>query len=69
MKVGARNRIVGKISDVKKGALMCQVKVRVDGPVDLSSVMTIDSLEELGVKKGDSVTVIVKAVSVLLVRE
>ena len=69
MKVGARNKIVGKVADIKKGTLMCQVKVRVDGPVDLSSVMTLDSLEELGLKPGDKVTVLVKAVSVLLVCE
>jgi molybdopterin-binding protein len=31
-------------------------------------VMTLDSLKELGVKKGDKVEVIVKAVNVLLIR-
>jgi molybdopterin-binding protein len=69
MKYGARNAIVGKITDVKKGSLMCQVKVAVDGPVNLSSVMTLDSLEEMGVKKGDKVAVVIKAVNVLLIRE
>jgi len=69
MKVGARNKIVGKVSDVKKGTVMCQVKVHVDGPIDVSSVMTLDSLDDLGLKKGDSVTVVVKAVNVLLIRE
>jgi molybdopterin-binding protein len=69
MKIGARNKIVGKVSEIKKGSLMSQVKVSVDGPIDLTSVMTLDSLAELGVKQGDSVRVIVKAVSVLLVRE
>lgn len=68
MKIGARNQIVGKVADVKKGSLMCQVKVRIDQPIQLSSVMTLDSLEELGVKPGDEVMVVVKAVSVLLVR-
>lgn len=69
MKYGARNNIVGKITRIKKGSLMCQVDVGVNGTIDLSSVMTIDSLKGLGVKKGDTVRVIVKAVNVLLVRE
>ena len=69
MKIGARNKIVGKVSEIKKGSLMSQVKVSVDGPIDLTSVMTLDSLAELGIKQGDSVRVVVKAVSVLLVRE
>ena len=69
MKYGARNNIVGKITRIKKGSLMCQVDVGVKGPVGLSSVMTLDSLKGLGVKKGDTVRVIVKAVNVLLVKE
>lgn len=69
MKYGARNNIVGKVSNIKKGSLMCQVDVGVKGTISLSSVMTIDSLKGLGVKKGDRVRVIVKAVNVLLVKE
>jgi len=41
----------------------------VDGSIDITSVMTLDTLANLGVKKGDSVRVLIKAVSVLLVRE
>jgi molybdopterin-binding protein len=69
MKYGARNNIVGKVTEIKKGSLMCQVKVSVDGPINITSVMTQDTLAELGVKNGDSVRVLVKAVNVLLVRE
>jgi molybdopterin-binding protein len=34
----------------------------------MASVMTIESLKELGIKKGDSVEVVVKAVNVLLIK-
>ena len=69
MKYGARNNIVGKVAEIKKGSLMSQVKVAVDGPIDITSVMTLDTLADLGVKKGDTVRVLVKAVNVILVRE
>jgi molybdopterin-binding protein len=69
MKYGARNNIVGKVAEIKKGSLMCQVKVSVEGPINITSVMTLDTLADLGVKNGDSVRVLVKAVNVLLVRE
>jgi molybdopterin-binding protein len=69
MKIGARNKIVGKVTEVKKSSLMSQVKVKIEGPLDLSSVMTLDSLKDLGIKKGDKVRVVVKAVNVLLIRE
>ncbi len=69
MKFGARNNVVGKVAEIKKGSLMSQVKVSVDGPIDITSVMTLDTLADLGVKNGDSVRVLVKAVNVILVRE
>jgi molybdopterin-binding protein len=68
MKVGARNRIVGEVAEIKKGSLMCLVKVRVPKASRMASVMTLESLRELGIKKGDKVEVIVKAVNVLLVK-
>jgi molybdopterin-binding protein len=68
MKVGARNRIVGKVVEIKKGSIMCQVKVEIPAS-SMSSVMTLDSLEEMGLKKGESVQVIVKGVNVLLIKD
>ena len=68
MKVGARNRIVGKVESIEKGSLMCLVKLKIEAPADMASVMTLESLKELGIKKGDSVEVIVKAVNVLLMK-
>ncbi len=68
MKVGARNRIRGKVIEIKKGKLMCLVKLEIPAKSRMASVMTLESLDELGIKKGDSVEVIVKAVNVLLIK-
>jgi molybdopterin-binding protein len=68
MKVGARNRIVGKVTEIKKGDLMCQIKLEIPAS-SMSSVMTLDSLEEMGIRQGDSVVVVVKGVNVLLIKE
>jgi molybdopterin-binding protein len=68
MKVGARNRIVGRVMEIKKGSLMSIVKVTIPASSRMASVMTIESLKELGIKKGDTVEVVVKAVNVLLIR-
>ena len=68
MRIGARNRIIGKVEEIKKGSLMCLVKVSVTEPCRMASVMTLESLEELGLKKGDSVEVVIKAVNVLLTK-
>jgi molybdopterin-binding protein len=69
MKYGARNQLVGKVTQIKKGSLMCQVKLEIPAISNMSSVMTVDSLKEMGIKKGDKVKIIVKAVNVLLIKE
>jgi molybdopterin-binding protein len=68
MKFGARNQAVATVTEIKKGDVMCQVKLDVPAST-MSSVMTTDSLDEMGLKKGDKVRVIVKAIHVLLVKE
>lgn len=67
MKIGARNRIIGTVTAIKRGSVMCQVDIKVPAAA-MASVMTLDSLDEMALKKGDKVEVVVKAVSVLLLK-
>ena len=69
MKIGARNRLEGKVVDIKRGSVMCQVKVEIAGGAVMESVMTLDSLDELGIKNGDTVRIAVKAVNVMLIKD
>lgn len=68
MKVGARNRITATVTDITRGKVMCLIKVDVPARSRMASVMTLESLKELGIKRGDTVEVIVKAVNVLLLK-
>ncbi|OQX09241.1 MAG: molybdenum-binding protein [Desulfobulbaceae bacterium A2] len=69
MKYGARNRIPAKVTSVKKGDVMSQVTFEVTSPHRMASVLTTDSLEELQLKPGDEIELIIKAIHVLPVRE
>lgn len=69
MKYGARNQLQGKVTAIQKGTVMCQVRLEVAPGVNMASVMTLDSLNDLGIKEGDTVQVLVKAVNVLLAKE
>jgi molybdopterin-binding protein len=69
MKYGARNQIQGTIKKIKKGDIMTQVTLEIPADSVMNSVMTMESLEDLGIKEGDKVKVIVKAINVLLVKE
>ena len=67
MRIGARNRIVGKVTSIKKGGVMCQVKLDVPAS-QMASVMTVDSADALELAEGDEVEVVVKAIHVLLIK-
>jgi molybdopterin-binding protein len=69
MKIGARNKLEGKVVQIKRGSVMCQVKVEIAGGAQMESVMTVDSLDDLGIKEGAKVRIVVKAVNVMLIKE
>lgn len=69
MKHGARNDIPATVTAIKRGDVMAQVEVELVGTTyRMASVTTVESLEELGLKEGDTVHVQAKAVNVLLVK-
>jgi molybdopterin-binding protein len=65
MPISARNRLVGKIIEIQTGGLMAHVVVRV-GKNIIESLISLRSAEELGLKKGDTVTAVVKATEVMI---
>src|SRR3989304_1941412 len=69
MKSGARNQVIAVVKNIKRDKVMSQVDLEVAAKSKMGSVMTTDSLDELGLKKGDKVILVVKAVNVLLVQE
>ena len=69
MKYGARNNVAAKVTSVKKGEIMSQVKFDVTTPAKMSSVLTTESLEHLELKPGDEVQLVIKAIHVLPVKE
>ena len=68
MKYGARNKLMAKVTSVKTGDVMSLVKFKVKSPVQMASVLTTESLEELNLKIGDEVELLVKAIHVLPVK-
>ena len=69
MKYGARNKVHATVTSVKRGDVMSLVKFSIERPCSMASVLTTESVEELGLKAGDEVTLVVKAVHVLPVKE
>jgi molybdopterin-binding protein len=69
MKYGARNQVTATVTEVKKDKIMAQVSFSVSVPATMGSVMTVDSLNELSLKPGDKVKLLVKTINVLVAKE
>lgn len=68
MPLSARNHPNGKVTDVKLGDIMAQVNIKV-GQNIIESVITRQSAEESNLKKGDTVTAVIKSTEVMISKQ
>jgi len=66
MKLSARNQIQGKIVEVKKGATTAHVRLEIAPGKVITSSITNEAVNELGLKVGATAIAIVKASSVMI---
>jgi molybdopterin-binding protein len=69
MKLSARNRVAGKVTSVQDGAVASVVKVEVKGPLTVTSMITKEASQDLKLKPGDEVVVIIKSTEVIIAKE
>jgi molybdopterin-binding protein len=65
MALSARNQLEGRITEITLGDVMAHIVVRV-GRNLIESIITRRSAEEMNLKKGDKVNVVVKATEVMV---
>lgn len=68
MKISARNVLEGTITEVKKGATTAHVLIDVKGSI-LTSSITNESIDDLGLKAGLKVKAIIKSSDVIIAVE
>jgi molybdopterin-binding protein len=68
MALSARNQLQGTVEDIQLGSIMAHVVVKV-GENLIESVITRTSVEELKLKKGDTVRVVVKSTEVMIQKD
>jgi len=66
MRISARNQLKGKIIEVKKGATTAHVRVDIGNGQVVTSSITNEAVEELALKTGSAVTVVIKASDVMI---
>jgi molybdopterin-binding protein len=65
MALSARNQLSGTVEELQIGDIMAHVVVKV-GENLIESIITRNSAEELGLKKGDKVKVVIKSTEVMV---
>ncbi len=65
-RLSARNQLPGTVTQVKPGAVNAEVDIELKGGEQVAATVTNDSVETLGLRKGQSATVIFKAGAVIL---
>jgi molybdopterin-binding protein len=68
MKISARNQLPGTVESIVVGVVTAKVAVRVGDNV-IESVITRQSVEDLNIKVGSQVTVVIKSTEVMLMVE
>jgi molybdopterin-binding protein len=65
MSLSARNQLRGQVKEVQLGSIMAHVVVTV-GANEIESVITRRSAEDMQLKVGDSVLVVIKSTEVMI---
>jgi molybdate transport system regulatory protein len=68
LKLSARNQLKGKVTSVEMDGVTAKVKVKIEAPAVVTSVITKEAVEDLGVKVGDEVNVVVKSTEVMIAK-
>ncbi len=66
MKLSARNTLKGVVVKVTRGAVNSEVILRLDGGSEVVSVITNESVDNLGLKEGVKAYAVIKASNVMV---
>jgi molybdopterin-binding protein len=66
MKLSARNVLKGKVVQIKKGAVNAEITLQLPGGEEIVSIITLESVESLGLEVGGEAYAVIKASNVMI---
>jgi molybdopterin-binding protein len=66
MKLSARNQLKGKIVEIRKGQTTAHVRIDIGQGVVITSSITNEAVDELGLAVGDEALAVIKASDVMV---
>ena len=68
MKLSARNQIKGKVAEVRKGTTTAHVRIDIGNGVIITSSITNEAVDDLGLRVGDDAIAVIKASDVMVAK-
>ena len=68
MKLSARNQLKGRIVEVRKGTTTAHVRIDIGNGVVVTSSITNEAVDELGLAVGDQAIAVIKASDVMVAK-
>lgn len=65
--ISGRNKLRGRVTEVRRDGLLVQVSIEVGGQM-ITSIITSDAAQSLGLRKGVVVYALIKATEVMVIR-
>jgi molybdopterin-binding protein len=66
MKLSARNQLTGTVVEVRKGQTTAHVRIDIGNGVIVTSSITNEAVDDLGLKAGDHAIAVIKASDVMI---
>jgi molybdate transport system regulatory protein len=68
LKISARNHLKGKVTAVQKEGLTAIIKMQLTVPAVVTSLISKEAAEDLGIRVGDEVEAVIKATEVMIAK-
>jgi molybdopterin-binding protein len=66
MQISARNQLKGKVTSIKEGVVNAKVTIDIGHENQITSVITMEALQDLNITVGSDVIAIIKSSSVMI---
>ncbi len=66
MKLSTRNQLPGTVTSVTSGEAMAVVRIKLDGGAEITSSITKDAADDLGLTEGSKVIALIKSTEVAI---
>lgn len=68
MKLSARNQLKGRVVEVRRGATTAHVRIDIGNGVIVTSSITNEAVDDLGLAAGDEAIAVIKASDVMVAK-